>query len=53
MASVVVTAGAMHVAVRDFLGTGGAHFGDGDVEHQRNAGQRMIAVDHDLAFGDV
>ena len=39
---------AVDVAVRDFVGGRGAHVGDGAGEQQRDAGQRMVAVDHDL-----
>ena len=44
---------AMHMAVRDFFVGRRAHFGHVQVETQGHAGQRMIAVQHDLVVGDI
>ncbi len=52
-ASVVMPALPVHVAVLDLLGGGGAHLDDPAVEAQRLAGPGVVAVEHDLAVGDV
>ena len=44
---------AVDVAVRNLFRGGGAHIGDGTREQQCNAGQRVVAIDHDLLVGDV
>ena len=40
----VVAVRTMHMAVRNFFGAGGAHFGDLAAEGQRLACQRVVAV---------
>src|SRR5690606_18283238 len=50
---VVVATRAVHVTVRQLLGGGVAHVDHVDVEVQRLAGQRVVAVDRDLAILDL
>src|SRR4051812_30341286 len=45
--SMVVAVLAMHVAMGDLLGAGGAHAGDLQREAQRLSGQRVVAVEQD------
>lgn len=49
----MMSAGAMNMAVGDFLGTGFAHLDDFDGEMQGFSGQRMIAVDGDFVLVDL
>ena len=49
----VVGAGAVHVSVLEFVGRGLADVEHAAIETQTLAGQRVIAVDDDLAVGDV
>src|SRR5690606_33019294 len=51
--SMMMPAGAMHMAVGDFLGAGFAHLDDFDGEMQGFSSQRMIAVDGDFVFVDL
>ena len=44
---------AMHVAMGDFFVGGFAHVSDGQREAQRDAGQWMVAVQHDFVVGDI
>ena len=49
----VMPARAVHVAVGDFLFGGRTHVDDMAVEAQALACPGMIAIEHDLAFGDI
>ena len=46
--SVIVTAGSVHMAVRDFIFRGGAHTNHRHIEAQTGASQRMIAIEKDF-----
>ena|SRR6516162_1758260 len=49
----MVAVGTVHVPVGDLFGGGRAHVDHGAVEAQALARERMVAVDHDLAFRDI
>src|SRR5690606_13967787 len=51
--SVLVATVAVHVAVGDLLGRGGAHINHVDVELQGAPGHRMVEVDVDHAHADL
>jgi hypothetical protein len=53
LVAMVMAVGAVHVAVGDFFVGGGAHVDHRQLEAQRHAGQRMVAVEDDLVVGDV
>ena len=50
---VVMAVCAVDMAVSDFFGGGGADFGHFAFEAQLHAGQRVVAVYHGSAVGDV
>src|SRR3569623_3021250 len=50
---VVMTARAVGMAVAQFIFGGVTHFGNGDIEMKRHAGERMIAVDGALNVVDA
>lgn len=49
----MMTALAMHMTMRDFLGAGHANFCHTAVKNQRDTCERMIAVDNHLALGNI
>ena len=48
-----MTVGSMGVAVGNFFGFGGAHFGHFSFETYFHASQRMVAVHHGFAVGHI
>ena len=43
----------VHMTMRDLFATGGAHLDHIERKAQRDAGQRMVAIQDDLAIGNV